>query len=162
MPNTRPLVIVFLAASAFMYVMCLPHQVVCTGGGCSGGWSGFFVAAFGWLEIIGIGRASLLVVLSWYANPAVWTAWGLLFGRLYIGAAAAALIALILALGYRTGTHILVSESGGADAISGVGAGYWLWVASMGLAFTGALVGLAQRAEERPRTIRNHRPRRQP
>ena len=160
MLNTRPLVIAFLAASAFMYVICLPHEVVCTSGGCGGGWNGFFVAAFGWLEVIGIGRASLLVILSWYANPAVWFAWALLFGRAYLGAAAAALIALLLALGYKTGTHILVSESGGADSISRVGPGYWPWVVSMGFAFIAALVGLMERAEERPRIDRSQRTRR--
>lgn len=74
MPYNRSVVVAFWAASVFSFVICLPHQVVCTAGGCGGGWNGFFVAVFGWLELFGIGRASLFVVLSWFANPALWAA----------------------------------------------------------------------------------------
>jgi hypothetical protein len=140
-----------------MYVFCLPHEVVCTDGGCAGGWTGFVVAVFGWAEIFGIGRASLVVVLSWFANPAIWVAWGLLLGRVHSGAASAALVAMLLALGYRAGTHILVSESGSPDTISGVGPGYWAWVLSMGLALVAGLIGSMRPAEERPQGVDRHR-----
>ena len=164
MPHTRPVVIAFMAASIFSFVICLPHEVVCTSGGCGGGWNGFLVAAFGWVELLGIGRASLVVVLSWFANPALWAAWGLLFGRLYFGAAVASLVAVLLALGYKTGAQILTSASGAADTISGVGPGYWAWVVSMGLAFAAALIGLMESVGAKAmtvgrRTARRGRPR---
>ena len=147
MRDRRPLLaIAFLAASVLLYVLCLPQGAICIGGSCRG-WSGFFIATLGWLELVGIGRASFLVVTAWYANPAVWVAWGLLLGRAYLGAAAAGLVAVLLALGYRLGSRILVSESGEADLISGVGPGYWEWVVSMGFACVAGLIGWIQTTE---------------
>jgi len=144
MSDTRPpLTIVCLLASVVLYLICLAPGAICVAGSCRG-WSGFFIAAFGWLEVAGIGRASFVVVTAWFANPAIWFAWALLMGRAYAAATGAGLLALLLALGYKLGTHVLVSESGGADAITGVGAGYWPWVASAGLACAAGLFGWIQ------------------
>ncbi len=135
-----PLVMAFLAASVISYLICLPHGAICIGGSC-GGWSGFSVALFGWAELLGLGSASTLVVMSWFANPAVWIAWTLLLVQGYLGAAAAGLVGMLLALGYGPGSKILLSESGTADLITAVGPGYWAWVLSMVLACAAGLIG---------------------
>lgn len=63
------------------------------------------------------------------------------------------MVAVLLALGYRSGAQILTSESGATDTISRVGSGYSAWVISMVFAFAAALIGLMQPDDEKALTV---------
>lgn len=79
-------------------------------------------------------------ILAWLANPALLAAWIFLNFRSSrrLGAAIGA-AAIAFALSFLLYTEILTNEAGGTSKITGYGAGYWLWVASGGVAMIGGL-----------------------
>jgi hypothetical protein len=93
----------------------------------------------GWLEGFSIRDVGPFVAVSWYANVLLFCAWvGLWTGRrrwsaiFSVGAAA-------LSLSFLLGKNVVSNEGFVALPITGVAAGYWLWVSSAFLALLGTL-----------------------
>jgi hypothetical protein len=80
----------------------------------------------------------LLEWLIWLANPLYFYALACLDRGESYKALFISLIALAIALSFRFWQTILVSESGRVAPISSFGAGYYLWLASIGTLFVGA------------------------
>ncbi len=109
-----------------------------TGFAAGGDWPGYGILLLGLLGAFSGEPANLL----WLCNPLLFVAWVALFTnqpRLALGFSGAALLGGLLFLAC---DRVLVSEAGGKGyTIASVGAGYWLWIASMATA-----AGLAARA----------------
>ena len=90
---------------------------------------------------------------SWFANPLLLFSWlTLLRAETRVYALATSACALLLALWFAVtvGDDILTHEGGGVHKdIAGLGTGYWIWVADIGITCVGsaALVVLSQRTE---------------
>jgi hypothetical protein len=92
-----------------------------------------------------------LIAMAWIANPLLLAAWVLLAiaarkNRSYRSALLVSVIAMILAL-----SSLLVREINIGDLpplrVSGVGLGYWLWIASVGWVICGAVMGMRSRRD---------------
>jgi hypothetical protein len=121
--------------SAGLFAASLTQESFCTGS-CTG-WPGFGVLGFGWIEPIALSQVGPFVAFSWYANPCLGLALVFTlseFRRLALTFAGAG---LVLGAAFLLGKSVWVSESG-ADAITGHALGYWLWVASLAVAFVAA------------------------
>ena len=98
---------------------------------------------FGWFGIFG-------GAVAWFANPILFMSWiFLLFGmsRTAFWLAGAALLTALTFLNIDT---ILISEAPTFRRVTGIGAAYWLWLASMGLAMAAGLTrAIAQAAARR-------------
>jgi hypothetical protein len=125
----------FLGLSIALFVACLLFDGFYIEGSDPRAW------ADTWLLLL-IGWIGILAGLPyWFANPLLIGAWI----ALALGKRKSALIlsgvALGLALLFLLERRILVSEAPTYAAVTGYGAGYWLWVASMAAAFASALYG---------------------
>ena len=91
------------------------------------GWLGPWYGGAGW---------------CWLANPA-------LLASLYCmkhkphAALACSVLALVLAAAFRLFTRIVADEAGNYAPITGYRAGYWLWLAGMGISFAGNIASYA-------------------
>ena len=99
-----------------------------TGFVAGGAWPGYGILFLGLLGAFSGEPANLI----WFCNPLLFVGWIALFrgeARLALGFTGAALLGGLLFLACRL---VLVSEAGGEGyEITSVGAGYWLWIASM-------------------------------
>lgn len=80
-------------------------------------------------------------VFNWFANPALLLAWILHVVKRYEAATLAAGAAFLLMIGFLFRTTIVSSEAPTYSRITGLGAGYWLWVAAGGIQTLGGLAG---------------------
>jgi hypothetical protein len=107
-----------------------------------GSYGGFMVLALGWMAPFTDNGPA-----GWYANPFLWLAWlGLALSRwraMAVIAAVAAAIALAIALTSSHATTLLINEAGATADVIGRGPGLYLWVASIGAAFAGAIATTA-------------------
>jgi len=85
----------------------------------------------GWIAVLG-------GVSAWLANPALAITWVLmLFQRLRLLALVIGAISLLFALSFLNVRQIMADESGNESKITGYGAGYWIWVTSIGVTAVG-------------------------
>ncbi|EFL89651.1 hypothetical protein [Ahrensia sp. R2A130] len=82
--------------------------------------------------------------LAWWANPVLLASWlGFPFSK--IVSAILALGSLALALSFFGTESVMVNSAGTVAAVTGIGPGYWVWLASMVVTILAALAGLASR-----------------
>jgi hypothetical protein len=105
----------------------------CMGDNCNG-WPGYAVLGLGWLGLL----TGYLTDFIWLANPLLFASW--LAIRLHTRRPAVACSATAFGLGaaFLLASNVMVSESGYPSPVSGYRGGYWLWLASMGLAWASA------------------------
>ncbi|RFU45027.1 hypothetical protein D0B32_25125 [Paraburkholderia sp. DHOC27] len=122
---------------ALMFVISLPFNGFCyEGNNC---WSGLAILVFGFLGLIDNAQ------ISWLANLLIIPVWPLLF----LQSKASDALALAFCVGaLAVGNAFLfqgvnTSESGGPlQPVSSLGAGYWLWMASITLSGVVAIHGV--------------------
>jgi hypothetical protein len=141
MPDSKPrprVAVLFVAVSMILFLASLTQDGFYLEGGDLTAWSSMGLLLTGWLGL-------LVGVPAWLANPALATAWILaLLGpsrRWY--AFAFAVLAVGLCASFLIYRDILVDEAGHRHAITAYAPGYWLWLASAGVALAGAFVGVA-------------------
>jgi hypothetical protein len=128
---------VFLALSVALFVACLFFECFYVDQNQrSGGGTGGELLLVGWIGFIDGFSA-------WLANPVLLIAWIMALLRPRLVSPVFAIGALVLALGFMRHEDILINEGGGRARIVGYGLGYWLWIASMGAALAGGVVGLS-------------------
>lgn len=131
-----------LAASILLFLAAMPLESFCTPTSCSE-WPSYSLLFLGWLELYIFPRAGYV----WLANPALLLAWWYIFKGRKIAAAALSLTALVLAASFLAVSKVMVAELEPPAPLRGYGLGYWLWLASAGTAFLGALLTRAGQAE---------------
>lgn len=113
--------------SVILFAASLRQDAFCVSGICSD-WQGWNILLFGALSHT-----------SWFANPLLGVAWiATLFAR-RIPALILSLTALALAGSFMFETSVITNEAGMANPITGLRAGYWLWLASMVFAVIAAV-----------------------
>lgn len=120
-----------LTVSVMLYGLCLPVEAFCQAGKCYG--SGIEILGFGWLSL-GHGFASI----AWLANPALFVAWISILARLKTVALATSLSAFALAASFLLARNVITNEGLVPVPITGYRIGYWLWLASTGVAVVAA------------------------
>jgi hypothetical protein len=123
---------VFLILSICLYVASLPCNCFYVDG--KGNWAGCGLVVLGFLTFLDNSTNMI-----WCANPLVFLAWLLIFLRARWAAISIGAIALLTGIAFLSCTKILVSESGTLSKLTGLDIGYWLWLASLACAFSGAI-----------------------
>lgn len=128
-----------LALAVVVYGAALAEdEVFCVAGKCDD-WPGYAVLLVGALAI-GVGPANL----AWLANPLALVAWvAIVAGRRWPALLLSA-AALLVAASFMLAETVVTNEAGIANPVTGLGPGYWLWLAS--LAITGLAAATASRA----------------
>jgi hypothetical protein len=147
--ETQLLKLTLLGASVLLFAWSLSFDAYYTDGRPDGA-PALLTLLTGWLGVT-IGG------FSWLANPLLGAAWLCLLLKRDVRAAFAAGAATILASAFFFQSSIVVDEAGTVGRISGVGRGYWLWLASMAIALAAACVPPMRSAVARgPRGERDH------
>ena len=73
---------------------------------------------------------------TWLANPLLIASWIVAYKN-PLGSLITSLLATALSLSFLCFSTIMDNESGTSANITGIKAGYWLWVISMAVMFTG-------------------------
>lgn len=124
-----------LLASILVYIACLSQDSFCVNGSCSD-WPGWGVLMLGWIE----GAIHPRAGVSWYANPVLYVAWFFISRADRKKALRFSVAALLLAAWFLLVRNVAVSEQGALSDVTGYALGYWLWLASTGLAVVAALL----------------------
>ena len=113
--------------SIALYLACLPFETFCVQNACSG-WPGYGILIFGWMGALTLSAPANLI---WFANPILFSSWGLALtkqpGYSVLAAAGAAVIGGCFLLA----KVVCTNEAGILDPITGYRIGYWLWLTSM-------------------------------
>jgi hypothetical protein len=135
-----------LVGSAALFVASLTQNAFCLGRVADPGvvkcdQLGAAVLALGWMEILTLSDVGPFVVVPWFANPCLVMAWVLVLDSRRGPAMAFAGLGSVLGLSFLFGRIVQVSEggAGAGDPIVAYGAGYWLWLGSLALAFLSAV-----------------------
>lgn len=124
--TTSPLARVALVLSVILFAASLTQDAFCVSGICSD-WPGWSILLFG-----------VLGHSSWFANPLLLASWiAALFSR-RLPALILALAAIGLAGSFMFETTVITNEAGMANPVTGLREGYWLWLASIGMAVIAA------------------------
>jgi hypothetical protein len=91
----------------------------------------------GWL-----GGLSFFAARAWLANPFLFAAWILIALKSARLSLACGLMALLIASTFLAAREIPMDESGSSRPITGIGLGYWLWLASMAAAIAASALQL--------------------
>ena len=121
---------IVLIISLGLFVISLFNICFCTDTNCR---TSIEALLIGWLAMLTGGAA-----ISWLANPFLMTAWILLTKNKKL-AWVFALIALFFSATFLNFKVIIQNEAGHYNAITRIGLGYWLWLASCGTTFIGSL-----------------------
>ena len=124
-----------LMVSVLLFLAAMPLESFCTPDSCSE-WPSYSLLFLGWLELYIFPRAGYV----WLANPALLMAWWYLFKGRKIAAVALSLTALVLAASFLAVAKVMVAELEPPAPLRGYALGYWLWLASAGAVFLGALL----------------------
>ena len=133
--QTYPPSKLLLLASILAYLACLPMDSFCTSGNNCSGWPSWSVLSLGWVEMFLYPIAGI----SWFANLALLLAWQNISLARRKTALRFSVGALVLGAWFMLVGNVAVSESGSLSAVTGFAPGYWLWLASMGLAAIGSM-----------------------
>src|SRR5215471_967366 len=142
--HRRLISLVLLILSMAAFVICMPMDSFCVSGTCSG-WPSWSVLLLGWLETFDILHVGPFVALCWYANVYLFLSWAAVSMRSRLALVFSAL-AVALSVSFLLGRDVVSNEGGVALPITGVAAGYWLWVASASLSVLSSLSGEHGRA----------------
>ncbi len=125
--------IILLVLSLSAYALCMAFDAFLIDGPEPSAWSSpFMLLLFGWMGIFG-------GAVAWFANPLLLASWILLVCGLSRVALWIAGGALLTGLSFLTIDSLLISEAPTFAHITRLGAGYWLWLVSMGLAMVAGL-----------------------
>ena len=133
---------ILLAASIGLYAACLPLGSFCVNGECAA-WPSWGVLFFAPLGLVS-GRAESWI---WLANPILFAAWYAIFVRRRLPALVLSTVAQLIGASFLLVTDVVTNEAGLPFPVTGYGAGYWLWLASMFSACVAALMSRRERAE---------------
>ena len=130
-----------LGGSILLFLASLTQNAFCLGDGAKCDNLGLAVLGLGWMEMLAIGDVGPFVTLPWFANPCLLIAWiSILDSRRRVATAVAG-VAAVLGSSFLAGRSIQISEGGPTpDPIRSYGAGYWLWLGSLVLAFLSAVL----------------------
>lgn len=87
-----------------------------------------------------LGVGSSLANSTWLANPLLFLSWYAIEKKWKICAIISAMTALAFAVSFSFATTLMFGSSPVPAQITGLGAGYWLWVASMAMALLASLL----------------------
>lgn len=129
----------WLMLSVALFLACLPYEAFSFTGASE---PSLLILLMGWL-VLTLSPANM----TWLANPLLICAWmAVLFDlrtlALCLGFSALALAASFLLM------QTVATFSGGTAAITGVGLGYWLWLASAACGFGADLAAYNQKGRE--------------
>ena len=109
----------------------------------------FYVLLSGWMAILGGG---LIPTIIWLANPLYFYAVFFIINKSKLGIVPATL-SLILAIYFTTLNSIMDGESGATTDITGLGAGFYCWLASFIIIFfTGVMLVIEKKNRELNKT----------
>lgn len=80
--------------------------------------------------------------IAWLANPLLVMSWSRLFTGRYESAAAWSFAAFVAAASFLLQSQVWLDEAGDIGTITARSAGYWLWLASIGIAVVGSSHGM--------------------
>lgn len=130
MPLQRRLQLGLIASGAILYALCLTQPTWCywrdpqsTVELCVSGWANLAYGIFG----LGASAANR----TWLANPLLLLSSLAVFWSPRPFAICAGVAALAVAVSFAFMHEVTYQENGGPNAIHGLRAGYWLWLASM-------------------------------
>ena len=124
-----------LILSMFLFLASLTQYAYLTEGGSNdGGDRAFVLLLFGWLGTLTTGAG-----ISWLANPLLIISWITFYKKKKI-ALPLSIGAMVMAASFLFFKSIITDEAGNEHAIIGYCAGYWLWLSSCIVCFTGALI----------------------
>jgi len=130
-----------LLVSIALFLLCLTQDGFYIEGAEPRAWaSALYLLLLGWLGV-------LSGTIGWFANPLLFAAWVLYALRRYRTALGLGVAALFCALSFLNVDSVLTSEAPSFAKVTGIGPGYWLWVASMAAMTAGAALaafGLVQ------------------
>jgi len=144
---------VLILLSMAAYGICMPMDSFCVSGRC-GDWPSWSVLLLGWLETLSIRDVGPFVAVSWYANGLLFLSWAGFWMQNRRWSAICGAGAAAASLSFLLGKNVVSNEGGVAAPITGVAAGYWLWVGSALLAL---LSGLYRGHREAALSGRGHR-----
>lgn len=137
-PASGGLSFVIMCISVLLFALSLPQD-------------GYYIARDGmgkadpaWGLLL-IGWLGMGETLAWFANPMLLAAWLMIWRKQGIPAIVAASLSLVLSLSFLLNDTIICDEAGNRSPIIGYGYGYWLWIASIVVAFTGAVVTFSEK-----------------
>lgn len=133
---------VVLIAAIVVYLACMPLDAFCVGGKCSD-WQGWGILVFGWMLLAG-SDANIV----WVANPALFIAWITILLNQRLAALLFSLGALAIGLAFLWFKNVVTNEGGVISPITGYKAGYWVWLASMGITVLSALLIRPEQARQ--------------
>lgn len=131
-----------LIVAIVVYLACMPLDAFCVGGKCSD-WQGWGILAFG-----GMLLASADSNIVWLANPILFLAWIMVLLNRRLVAVLLSLGALVIGLAFLSFKSVVTNEGGIQMPITGYKAGYWVWLASMGVTAVSALLIRPEQARQ--------------
>jgi hypothetical protein len=133
--NLKHTKIIGLTISILVFILSLTQPAYYIDRENYNGWSdSFFLLIFGWLGVFYGGAA-----IAWLANPFIFSAWVLLFTKPKI-ALILSVIAVLFAWSFLMFDTIVSSEAPSYSKITEYKSGYWLWVCSISVFSTTALI----------------------
>jgi hypothetical protein len=114
-----------LVLSIALYVTCLTQDAFCVKGRCSD-WPAWSILIVG-----PMGFSSSPANLTWFANPFLFASWICVWQGEKAVAFRVALVALMFAASFMLMSTVVTNEGGASFPITGLRAGYWLWLASI-------------------------------
>lgn len=127
---------VALVLSVILFAASLTQDAFCVSGICSD-WPGWSILLFGALS----GQA------SWFANPLLLAAWIAAFFARRMPALILSGAALALGASFMFETTVITNEAGMSNPVTGLRAGYALWLASMAIATVAAFFARSKPAK---------------
>ena len=128
--NTRTLVLI---GSVLLFLASLTQPAYYLAGDNPESWSASWgLLLIGWMGVF-------YGVFAWVANPLLLLSWFLCLRGELRAAWIASTAAALLALSFLLHSTIVADEVPTYKAVTGYGAGYWLWLASMLIMAAGAL-----------------------
>jgi len=125
-----------LAASLVLFLLCLTQDGFVVDGDNPRAWSqAGYLLLLGWLGL-------LAGIVAWLANPLLIAAWIAFALRSHRAALALGIAALLCALSFLAVDTVMVSEAPSFAKVTGLGLGYWLWIASMAVLAAGSALAL--------------------
>jgi hypothetical protein len=136
-----------LIASIALFLVCLTQDGFYIDGHDPRAWaSAFYLLLLGWLGL-------LSGTIAWFANPLLIAAWVLFALRRHWVACGLGAAAAFCALSFLNVDTVVTSEAPSFAKVTGVGPGYWLWVASIAVITLGAALaalGIVKEAAAKP------------
>jgi hypothetical protein len=120
-----------LLLSIGLFVLSLFNICFCTSQGCRSSSEALLI---GWLAMFACDAA-----VTWLANPFLFVAWVLMAKQKRL-AWVFALLAAVLSSLFLTFEVVIENEAGQFNAITKIGLGYWLWLASCVATLVGSLL----------------------